>query len=184
MFSTLEYQRNEFHKTMQKRDEIRKNLEENSLNNIKALHEKNNERIHRVISILQEEAKYLWNYCDTKYKAFDPMSNDTYCATMRHNIVIYFDGKYENAMLEFDIIHNANEDKFEVYGAEIHYDGLIYEFYEKTFKPTANILDYADSIKERSEHIGWLEGGVEDLFQSLTAVAKKDIECLMFKNTI
>ena len=42
MFSTLEYQRNEFHKTMQKRDEIRKNLEENSLNNIKALHEKNN----------------------------------------------------------------------------------------------------------------------------------------------
>ena len=74
MFSTLEYQRNEFHKAMQKRDEIRKNLEENSLNNIKALHEKNNERIRRVISILQEEAKYLWNYCDTKYKAFDRCS--------------------------------------------------------------------------------------------------------------
>lgn len=184
MFSNIDYQRNEFHKAMQRRDEIRKTLEENSLASIKTLHEKNNERIHHIRSILKEEAKYLWGYCNHKCKCFDPVSTDVYSATMSHNIVIYFDGKYESALLEFDIIHHENEDKFEVYGTEIHYDGLIYEFYEKTFNPTANILDYADSIKEQSEHIGWLEGGVEDMFQSLTAVAKKDIECLMYKNTI
>ena len=186
MFSTLEYRRNEFHKAMKKRDEIRQNLKENSLNNIKALHEKNNERIHRIISILQEEAKYLWNYCDTKYKAFDPMSTDTYCATMRHNIVICLDGdgKYENARLEFDIINHAKEDKFEVHSVYIHHDGIVYHFYERTFKPTANILDYADSIKLWNKTIAWLEGGVEDMFQFLTDVAKKDIDCLKSRTTI
>lgn len=184
MFSTLEYARNEFHKTMQKRDEIRKNLEENSLNNIKALHDKNNERIQNVCSMLKEEAKYLWSYCNFKHRCFDPVSTDVYSGTMKHNIIIYYDGKYESALLEFDIIHHANEDKFDVYGAQIRYDGFVYEFYEKTFKPTSNILDYADSIKDKSEHIGWLEGGVEDMFQSLTVVAKEDIERLKYKNTI
>lgn len=184
MFSNLETARNEFHKVMQKREEIKQNLKENSFNNIKALHEKNNERIHNIRSILKEEAKYLWSYCNYKHRCFDPVSTDVYSATMSHNIVIYFDGKYESALLEFDIIHHANEDKFEVYGAHIDYDGLIYEFYEKDFKPTANILDYADSIKDKSEHIAWLEGGVEDMFQSLTAMAEKDIECLYSKNTI
>ena len=150
MFSTLDYQRNEFHKAMQRCDEIRKNLEENSLNNIKTLHEKNNESIHNIRSMLKEEAKYLWGYCNHKCKCFDPVSSDVYSATMRHNIVIYFDGKYESALLEFDIIHHENEDKFEVYGTEIHYDGLIYEFYEKTFKPTATFSTMQIALKSRA----------------------------------
>lgn len=184
MFSNIETSRNEFHNAMQKREEIKQNLKENSLTSIKSLHEENNERIHRVIAMLQEEAKYIWDFCSNKYKCYDPVSTDVYSATKRHNIVIIIGGTYENALLEFNIINYANEDRFEVRDVNIIYDGITYQFYEKTFKPTANILNYADSIKGQSKHIDWLECGVEDMFQSLTAVAKKDIECLMYKNTI